>query len=134
MPKKDPLAEIVAEATEQLPPVPDATLAAKASAEMSESLKKTQENLVELQNSKLVALSMSPMYAPYFGEVMTVGLNGLNIYFPVDGRTYKVREPYAMIIKKRQRAVDDLIKRQERMANVTANKEQSAGEMVLIPR
>ena len=130
-PATDPLSEILKEAEE--PSVPQGA-AQSASQEMAAGLKKQAENYQDLKKAELVEVSMSPMYAPYFGEVMTVGLNGLNIYFPVNGLTYKVPSPYAAIIKRRQRLVDDQIQRNKKLSDVTANKEQSAGQMELIPR
>lgn len=96
--------------------------------------RKIIENQVDLKKEKQVLVTMSPQYQSYFGEVMTVGLNGINIYFPVDGRSYKVPYSYAMIIQQRRRMVDDQLMRRSKLADVTRNREDYAGGLELIPR
>jgi hypothetical protein len=93
---------------------------------------KVNKGIVERQPK--VSVSMSPMYAPYFGEVMTVTLNGMSIYFPVDGRTYEVPEAFARIIHKRRRMVDSQQNVQAKLGDLTNNKDSFAGELILIPR
>lgn len=87
-----------------------------------------------LEKQKRVSVALSPMYAPYFGEVMTVSLNGFSIYLPVDGRNYEVPEEFARIVHKRRRLVDAQQNVQAKLGDVTNNKDSYAGELVLIPR
>jgi len=106
----------------------------KSNIEYNKSQAKIRENYQELMAEEKVEVTMAPMYQPYFGENMTVGLNGLNIYLPIDGRAYKVPKSYAAIIHARRRMVDDQITRRNRLSNVSANRESYAGELSLIPR
>ena len=93
---------------------------------------KINRGIVEKQ--KRVPVSMSPMYATYFGEVMTVSLNGMSIFLPIDGRTYEVPEAFARIVHKRRRMVDAQQNMQAKLGDVTNNKDSFAGELILVPR
>ena len=49
----------------------------------------------QLHESKLrrmaepkVPMYLSPMYRPYLGNVADITINGVTIFFPVDGNTY----------------------------------------------
>ena len=99
---------------------------------LDEKIKRTQNVL--LNTKDYVEVMIAPQYNGYFGNVMTVQLNGLSIYVPVDGRAYKVAKPYAAIIHERLRKVNELLTTTNRMANVTQNAESYAGELTLIPR
>jgi hypothetical protein len=76
-----------------------------------------------------VKVSLSPMYRPYFGNVMLVGNGGITIYFPIDGKSHDVPKSYARIIHGRRRAVDVHIMRKNRLADVQSNFETAAGEL-----
>ena len=76
-----------------------------------------------------VEVYLSPMYRPYFGNVMCVAINGISIYFPVDGKPYKVPKTFADAICERRMAIDAILNKQDRMANVSANSEQTPGEL-----
>lgn len=118
----------------ELPDQPVQVRAATASTKLVEAEQQTRALHKQLTSEDLVPVSMAPLYRPYFGEVMTVGLNGLNIYLPIDGRTYKIPKSYAPIVQERRRRVDDFITRRQRMSNVQSNFETYAGELKLIPR
>jgi hypothetical protein len=105
-----------------------------AAATFENAGKRMQDNVTELKRSKTKEVSMAPMYAPWFGNIMAVGLNGLTIYLPLDGRTYKVPIQYAQIIQGRRRAVDDFVMRTKQMSNVQSNREDYAGQLVLLPK
>lgn len=79
-------------------------------------------------------VTLAPAYKDYFGETMTVKINGMSIYVPVNGRTYKVPKDFAALIQERRRRVDDMLNKQAALANVTENKEQFAGQLELIPK
>lgn len=129
-----PLESVLSNLPEQ-PNAPVAEkLAAKASTAMMEAEQQTRALHQQLTTEETVPVTMAPLYRPYFGDIMTVGLNGLNIYLPVDGRTYRVPKSYAPIIQGRRRKVDDFITRRQRMSNVQSNFERYAGELNLIPR
>lgn len=79
-----------------------------------------------------IEMSISPLYRNEFGARMAVVLNGIAVYAPVDGSRFKVPVSYAMEIQQRIRAVDDKTTMQARLANVTTNHENYAGELELI--
>lgn len=78
-----------------------------------------------------VEMYLSPQYRPFFGNVMTVSINGISIFFPVDGKTYKIPQTFADEITARRLNVDKIITRTGKMANVSANAEKSPGEIAL---
>lgn len=78
-----------------------------------------------------VPMYLSPMYRPYFGNVMPVSINGLVIYFPVDGKTYTIPTTYADEIVRRRMAIDDILTKQSKMANIASNNETAPGELKL---
>ena len=108
-----------------------AKLAAAASNAMAKVESDTQQLHARLRAEPKVSISLAPMYRPYFGNVMAVGLGCIPIYVPVDGRQYSVPKSYACIIQDRRRRVDDYIMRKNRMGNVTDNFERYAGELKL---
>lgn len=139
MPAKNALDTVLSAASDEIAKAPKTSQDAKdaiarSNRVVAESQKVMQETAQKLKSEAKKPVTLAPMYQPYFGEVMTVGLNGLNIYVPVNGRTYQVPESYAMIIQERRRRVDAHILRTNRLANVQSNFERTAGELVLIPR
>ena len=109
-------------------------IVAKSNQELAKSLALVAQNVTDLKKEDKVSVSMAPMYRPYFGDVMTVSINGLSVYLPLDGRSYKMPKSYAMVIQGRRRMVDDHITRTARLADIQSNVERSAGELELIPR
>jgi hypothetical protein len=79
-----------------------------------------------------VTLSISPLYRPYFGNVMEILLNGVYCAVPVDGRSYALPKSFAYEVYRRVAAVDAQNKRAEKMADVTKNHENFIGELRLI--
>lgn len=110
---------------------PDTALNAALASEMRAVEERTKANYQDLVKSEKVEISISPMYKPYFGETMAVGLNGLFIYVPCDGKRYSVPDPYAAIIATRVRGVDDTLARRTKLADV---QETHAGQLALVPR
>lgn len=86
------------------------------------------------KKEKKVDVTISPMYRPYFGNNMPVQLNGIAIYVPIDGQTYKVPESFAAIIKERISMIDEQERAREAMSNVQANIEKYAGEKGLLTK
>lgn len=107
---------------------------AKSNKSVAQAQQLTQENAKALRAERQVPVTMAPMYQPYFGDVMTVTLNGLSIYVPVNGRTYNIPKSYAMIVQERRRRVDAHVMRTQRLSDVQSNFERTAGELTLIPR
>lgn len=70
---------------------------------------------------KRVEVRISPLYKPYFGNVMAIQLNGIPIYIPCDNSAYEIPESYAMEWASRMRKVDDQINREKRLGDVKKN-------------
>lgn len=82
---------------------------------------------LSLLNSKKIPISISPMYAAQFSDVMTVTINGYSIFVPCDGQTYMISEPFALEILTRIERADEKERVSNRMSNVQNNFEQYAG-------
>lgn len=78
-----------------------------------------------------VPMYLSPMYRPYFGNVMRVMINGISIYFKVDGSTQNIPKTFADEITARRMAIDAILTKQHKMANIAANSESAPGELTL---
>lgn len=84
------------------------------------------------RKEKKYPVTGSPMYAPYFGRVMPLVLNGISVHVPLDGTPYMIPESFAMMFNTKIRSVDqDLIMR-KRLTNIAGNFEAYAGEKELI--
>lgn len=78
-----------------------------------------------------VPMYLTPMYRPYFGNVMTVTINGISIRFRVDGSTQMIPRTFADEIDSRRIAIDATIAKQTKMSAVQSNIENSPGELTL---
>lgn len=83
------------------------------------------------KKQETVPVSISPLYQPYFGKVMTVTINGTSVAVPVNGKTYKVPATFAEEIKVRIHRQDELMTKKQRLSNVKENFEASPGELQL---
>ncbi len=83
------------------------------------------------KKQKKVAVSISPLYKPYFGKVMTVTINGISCAIPVDGKTYKIPASFAEEVEVRKFRQDKLIEKKKNMSNFQNNFETSPGELTL---
>lgn len=112
---------------------------AKATAEV---MAEASKQLVQAQHFKgqlkqmytteeSVSLYLSPMYRDYFGKVMRVMVNGISIYFKVDGSTQTIPTTFADEITRRRMAVDSMLTKQNRMADIQNNSEAAPGELTL---
>lgn len=91
-----------------------------------------RKQLVEYYKSEpKVAMYLSPMYAAHVGRVMTVTINGISIYFKVDGSTQLVPKTFADEITARRLAIDSTEIRKASMANISGNHESAPGELKL---
>lgn len=82
-------------------------------------------------NEDKVAVSVSPLYKPYFGKVMTVTINGISCAVPVDGKTYKIPRSFAEEVEARKFRQDELLEKKRNMSDVKNNFETSPGELTL---
>lgn len=120
---KETLADIAANVSETTTP---------KSYTYQDGLKRKQELFRDYTKETKVPVYMSPMYAPYLGNVMNVTLNGITIFFPIDGSTHLVPQSFADIIEERRVMVDATIAKKKRLADIQANKESTPGELELI--
>lgn len=84
------------------------------------------------RGQETVPMYLSPMYRPYFGNVMRVMINGISIYFKVDGSTQMVPQTFADEITARRLAVDATIMKQKKMDDVSGNHEIAPGDLKLV--
>ena len=78
-----------------------------------------------------VPVSISPLYKPYFGKVMTVTINGISCAVPVDGKTYVVPKSFAEEVNIRKFRQDQLTEKAKKLSDVQNNFESSPGELPL---
>lgn len=75
------------------------------------------------------SVALSPLYRPYFGSVMQILLNGIAIALPVDGKSYLLPKSFADEAIQRRIQVDNILTKQQRMADIPSNFETSPGEL-----
>jgi hypothetical protein len=104
--------------------------------EQSIEIAKATKNLDNLANryrsEELVSMAVSPLYRPYFGNVMKVSINGISIYMPIDNTTHKIPKTFADEIHGRIMAIDAIMKKQDRMSDIANNLESTPGELPLV--
>ena len=85
----------------------------------------------KFRKEEKVPVSISPLYKPYFGKVMTVSINGISCAIPVDGKTYKVPKSFAEEARCRMFRQNEMLEKQARLSDVQNNFETSPGELAL---
>ena len=104
----------------------------KDNREIAQASLRRKQLIKYYKNEKQVVTYVSPMYRPYFGNVMTVTINGISIRFPIDGSKQEIPATFADEIERRRQNIDDIIKKQKRMAAVKENEDKgSIGELSL---
>ena len=83
------------------------------------------------RDQEKIAVSISPLYKPYFGKVMTVTINGISCAVPVDGKTYKIPKAFAQEVEARKFRQDQLLEKKKGMSDIQNNFETSPGELTL---
>lgn len=76
-----------------------------------------------------VAISISPFYAPYLGNVVRQIVNGIVVDVPCDGQTYYINETHASHIITKIKRIDAMISRQNKAGDVKNNFEYSPGQL-----
>jgi hypothetical protein len=109
----------------------DQHLEQKATRSLASAEARRRELIKDYRSEKLVPMYLSPLYRPYFGNVMRVMINGISIWFKVDGSTQKIPQTFADEIVARRLNVDKILMRKGKMANISANVESSPGEITL---
>ena len=98
----------------------------EANREIATAAARKKELIRKYKKEKQVVTYVSPMYRPYFGNVMTVTINGISIRFPIDGSKQEVPATFADEIERRRRHVDNIEKKQKRMAAVKDNEDKGS--------
>lgn len=109
--------------------VSKAAVEAESNKAVAEGEKERKQLAASFKQQETVPVSVSPLYRPYFGRVMTVTINGASIAIPVDGKTYKVPASFAEEIKIRIYRQDQLFAKKRRLSDVQNNFEASPGEL-----
>jgi len=87
--------------------------------------------LARYRDEPKVQMYLSPTYRPYLGNVMRVMINGISIYFKVDGSTQPVPQTFADEITNRRLKIDALMTKTTNLANIRQNYENTPGELGL---
>lgn len=103
----------------------------QASIDLQSAQQKKKVLHAAYKKEELVPMYLSPQYRNEFGNVMPVTINGIAIFFKVDGSTQLVPRTFADEITRRRLCVDNKLNRQHRMSNIVENYETSAGEIKL---
>ena len=77
------------------------------------------------------SVMVAPMYAPYFGKVMHVSINGCSIAVPCDGRPYDIPKTFAGEVYRRINAINDQQSKAKRYSDVNSNIDGAPGELAL---
>jgi hypothetical protein len=109
----------------------EAAIMLEANKKLTEAQAQRKKLHLHYRSEDKVPMYLSPMYRPYFGNVMRVMINGISIFFKVDGSTQTIPKTFADEIVSRRMAVDSMLTRQGRLANITQNTESSPGELNL---
>lgn len=100
-----------------------------------QSVQKAEQRRKELAKvykaEEKVPLYLSPMYRPYFGNVMQVSINGISIYFKIDGTTQLIPRTFADEITSRRMRIDTMLTRRKRLSDISGNYESNPGELKL---
>jgi hypothetical protein len=94
--------------------------------EIARAAARRKELIKYYKDEKKVITYVSPMYRPYFGNVMTVTINGISIRFPVDGSKQEIPATFADEIERRRRNIDNIEKKQKRMASIKENEDKGS--------
>lgn len=101
----------------------------QASARLSDREGKRKALVNRYMAEDKVPVTISPFYAPHFGKVVPVLVNGIRVDIPADGRTYKINKTHADEVISKLRRVDNFMARQKRAADVSKNLEHNVGEL-----
>lgn len=108
-----------------------ADITKEASVKLVKAENRRKALLKEYTSEEKVPMYLSPMYASHFGRVMQVMINGISIFFKVDGSTQMVPQSFADEITARRMAVDAILTKQSKMSDISSNAETSPGEITL---
>ena len=110
---------------------PNSRVMLEANKQLTQAQSRSKKLHARYKAEEKVAMYLSPMYRPYFGNVMRVMINGISIFFKVDGSTQQIPKTFADEIVSRRLAIDNMLTAQNRMSNIAQNTESSPGELNL---
>ena len=85
----------------------------------------------DFREMEKVYVKIPPLYKPYFGKVLPIAINGIEIAIPVDGKAYLVPKAYANRAKILMSNQDDLFERGKKMSDIQNNVESTPGELTI---
>lgn len=98
----------------------------KDNREIAQASLRRKQLIKHYKGERQVITYVSPMYRPYFGNVMTVTINGISIRFPIDGSKQEIPATFADEIERRRRNIDNIERKQKRMAAVKENEDKGS--------
>jgi hypothetical protein len=76
-----------------------------------------------------VPVSISPFYAPHLGSVVNVSVQGISVFVPADGQTYRIPRTHAGWLFNSIAQIDLRQRKLARMSNIKENLEPSIGAL-----
>jgi len=129
MAKRSLTPEKVPEAVQVEPVLTNQQVMQKAGQELKRAETRRKALIKRYKEEEKVSMYLSPMYRPYFGNVMSVSINGVTIFFKVDGSMQRVPKTFADEITSRRMRIDAILTKQGKMANIPNNFETAPGEL-----
>ena len=130
--KKETIDEFVDEVVEEVAPkkeTPKKSVEVAHEHNFNKTEAKRKGLVQQYRNESKVAVSISPFYAPYLGNVVRQIVNGIVVDVPCDGQTYYINETHASHIITKIKRVDAMISRQNKAGDVKNNFEYSPGQL-----
>lgn len=127
--KNDVIEMTVEPAITQAPEIKNPQVKADQEYKVAISRKKELYNLYMAEEK--VPVYLSPQYRNELGSKAYISVNGIALYVPVDGQTYHIPKTFADELHRKRINIDDRLLRQEKMADVRSNFEQSIGDIKL---
>ena len=135
--RKDIKADVVEQVTAPAPVTEDAdnldfdVIARKGNQTLLQKDHARKALAEEYRREPKKSVMVAPMYAPYFGKVMHIMINGISCAIPCNGKPYDVPETFAAEAFRRLNAINEQQQRQKRYSDVSANVESAPGELAL---
>ena len=85
----------------------------------------------DFKNQELETVMIPPLYKPYFGKVLPIMIQGVEVAIPVNGKAYKVPKVFAARARVLMHTQDELIEKSQRAADIQSNFEKSPGELAI---
>ena len=85
----------------------------------------------EFKEQEREHIQIPPLYKPYFGKILPIMIQGIEVAIPVDGKAYEVPRVFADRARILMANQDEMIQKGERAANFQNNIESSPGELTL---